>query len=69
MPFGYCALQVLIKLSSQKPMVKQANGNFARTFDVGRAIGFDRNIQKQTSIMTVITRPNGELVTAFPGTP
>ncbi len=59
----------LIRSGTQQPMVRQANGNFARTFDVGREIGFDRNVGGPTSIMTIITRPNGNLVTAFPGRP
>jgi hypothetical protein len=50
-------------------MVQQGNGNFARTWDAGRSIGIDRVTGQQTSVMTVITRPNGELVTAFPGRP
>src|SRR5262249_42451749 len=59
----------LIESATQQRMVQQANGNFARTFDVGRIIGFDRNIGAQTSLMTVITRADGSLVTAFPGRP
>ena len=57
----------LVRSGTQQPMVRQANGNFARTFDVGRDIGFDRNTGGPTSIMTIITRANGDLVTAFPG--
>lgn len=59
----------LIEQATQQPMVPQANGNFARTFDVGRSIGVDRATGQATSTMTVITRPNGTLVTAFPGKP
>ena len=59
----------LIESATQQRMVQQANGNFARTFDVGRNIGFDRNVGAQTSWMTVITRADGSLVTAFPGLP
>ncbi len=57
----------LIRSGTQQPMMRQANGNLARTFDVGREIGFDRNTGGPTSIITIITRPNGNLVTAFPG--
>ena len=57
----------LIRSGTQQPMVRQANGNFARTFDVGRVIGFDRDTGGPTSIMTIITRRNGNLVMAFPG--
>lgn len=59
----------LIRSGTQQPMVRQANGNFARTFDVGREIGFSRNVGGPTSIMTIITDRNGNLVTAFPGQP
>ena len=59
----------LITRGTQQPMVRQRNGNFARVWDVGRPIGIDRATGKPTSIMTVITNPSGELVTAFPGRP
>ena len=59
----------LIRSGTQQPMVQQANGNFARTFDMGRSIGVDRTTNQATSVMTVITKPDGTLVTAFPGTP
>jgi RHS repeat-associated protein len=59
----------LIKLSTQQPMSRQFNGNYERVFDLGRTIGFDAEIGGQTTMMTVITRPNGNLVTAFPGMP
>lgn len=62
-------IEELIRSGTQQPMVRQPNGNFARTFDVGREIGFDRNAGGPTSVMTIITRPNGNLVTAFPGRP
>lgn len=59
----------LIRSGTQTPMVRQANGNFSRTFDVGRNIGVDRVTGAQTSTMTVITSPSGNLVTSFPGVP
>jgi len=59
----------LIRSSTQQPAVRQANGNYARTFDAGRNVGVDHATGAQTSTMTVITRPNGDLVTAFPGSP
>jgi hypothetical protein len=59
----------LITAGTQQPMVQQAGGRFARTFDVGRNIGLDRATGGQTSIMTIITEGNGSLVTAFPGVP
>jgi hypothetical protein len=62
-------LSSLITQGLQHQAVIQVNGNFARTFDVGRNIGIDRISGQQTSIMTVITRSSGDLVTAFPGHP
>jgi len=62
-------LSVLIKSGTQQRMVRQTNGNFARAWDVGRPIGIDRLTGQPTSMMTVITRLNCELVTAFPGRP
>ncbi len=59
----------LIKGGTQQPMVRQANGRFARTFDAGRDIGVDRTTGLQTGWMTVITKADGTLVTAFPGLP
>ena len=62
-------LQTLIQNSTHmRPMV-QANGNILRTVDVGRTIGFDVTMGKSTSIYSVITNPNGNLITAFPGLP
>lgn len=62
-------LSVLINSGTQQRMIQQANGNFARTWDAGRSIGIDRVTSQETSFLSVITRPNGELVTAFPGHP
>jgi hypothetical protein len=68
--FNVCEdLSVLIRSGTHQHAFKQANGNFARTFNVGRNIGIDRATGAQTSIMTVITNPKGNLVTAFPGAP
>lgn len=47
----------------------QGNGNLAYVVDAGRAIGVDRVTGQATSTYTVITKPGGDLVTAFPGTP
>ena len=59
----------LIQQATQMPMVKQANGNFARVVDAGRDIGFDKISGKSTSVYTVITNSEGKLVTSFPGKP
>jgi RHS repeat-associated protein len=60
--------QKLIQQGTQMPMVRQPNGNFARTFDSGVAIGIDRTGQASSTV-TIVTRPNGDLVTMFPGDP
>lgn len=62
-------LEGLIQQGTQMPMVRHANGNFARTFDAGRAIGIDRATGQASSTVTIITAPNGNLVTMFPGVP
>ncbi len=62
-------LQELIQQGTQMPMVRQTNGNFVRTFDVGRTIGVDRVTGQASSTVTIITAPNGNLVTIFPGIP
>jgi hypothetical protein len=59
----------LIQSGTQQRMVQQANGNFARVFDAGRNIGIDRATGQQTSWMSIITKPDGSLVSAFPGVP
>ena len=49
--------------------LSQSNGNLAYVVDAGRIIGVDRETGQATSVYTVITRPGGDLVTAFPGNP
>lgn len=55
----------LIKSRTQGRMAQQDNGNVARTRDAGRSTGIDRVTGQQTSVMKVITRPNGEVVSFF----
>jgi RHS repeat-associated protein len=62
-------VSTLIKQSTHHPMIPQAHGNFARIVDAGKNIGIDRVTGQPTSIYTVITGPNGNLITAFPGNP
>jgi RHS repeat-associated protein len=62
-------VSALISQATHQPMAKQPNGRYVRTFDVGRDIGLDRITGGQTSTMTVVTEPDGTLVTAFPGKP
>jgi RHS repeat-associated protein len=62
-------IQGLIKAAESTAPVKQAGGNLERVVDAGRTIGTDRAVGGSTSTYTVITKPNGNLVTAFPGKP
>ncbi|MDB6371838.1 hypothetical protein [Photorhabdus bodei] len=46
----------------------KTTGNYMRSIDMGRPIGIDaKSGGKPTSIMTVITDKNGNLVNTFPG--
>ncbi len=62
-------LTKLIEQGTQMPMAQQANGYFARVFDAGQIVGIDRASGNATSIVTIITKANGDLVTMFPGRP
>jgi hypothetical protein len=59
----------LIRQAETVKPYQQAHGNFARIVNAGRPIGIDARTGRWTSVYTVITRPDGTLVTAFPGTP
>ncbi len=58
----------LIKGAESTAPVAQAGGNFERIVDAGRVIGVTRE-GNPTTVYTVITNSQNELVTAFPGTP
>jgi hypothetical protein len=60
-------LMELINMASQCPSTRLSNGNLLRTFDAGKKVGAEHNTGKTTCIVTVITRPNGDRVTKFPG--
>jgi len=47
----------------------QANGRLARVVTSPDAVGYDAATGEYTHTYTVITEANGDLVTAFPGTP
>lgn len=49
--------------------ITQENGNLAYVVDARRVVGVDRETGQATSVYTVITKPGGDLVTAFPGNP
>jgi hypothetical protein len=59
-------VQALVKCAQLTTPVQEPNGLFKRLFDAGRVIGVDGYKGKQTSTYTVITKPSGELVTAYP---
>jgi len=59
----------LIMQATQHPVTQQSGGNLERIVDAGRTVGVDRATGLPTSTYTVITKPSGELVTAFPGRP
>ena len=61
-------LTTLIRSAETVKPVQQAFGNLAFIVDAGRSIGTDRT-GATTSIYTVIARPDGTVVTAFPGLP
>ena len=65
---GGVHLTGLIRSGTQQPAVFQANGFYLRTWNAGRIIGINQ-AGKKTSMITVITKPNGNLVSAFPGLP
>jgi RHS repeat-associated protein len=59
----------LIKAAEGVRPTRMGGGDFARVVDAGRPIGIDRATGAPTSTYTVITKPNGSLVNAFPGKP
>ena len=67
--FNASEIESLIQQGTQMPMTRQANGNFSRVVDAGRNIGIDRATGNPTSIYTIITNGQGNLITAFPGIP
>lgn len=62
-------LRDLIRQAEHFEPALQPDGNYCRICELGRVIGTERHSGRATSILTVITRPNGDLVTAFPGPP
>jgi hypothetical protein len=51
----------LVRLGAHQPG-SWSGGRFVRTFDAGFEVGFDRSIGQQTSVMTIVTKKNGNLV-------
>jgi RHS repeat-associated protein len=68
--FGDAAeIASLIKAAESVTAVPSVGGRFVRTLDAGRTVGTDITTGQPTSVYTVVTDSNGELVTAFPGSP
>ncbi|MRW94524.1 hypothetical protein GJ699_31605 [Duganella sp. FT80W] len=59
----------LINLASQHPPLGKIRNHLVRVFDAGHPVGINRRTGQPTTLVTVLTRLNGELVTMFPGTP
>lgn len=59
----------LINQASQLAPTRIRRQHVVRSFDAKHTVGIDRHSKKQTSIVTVITKLNGELVNMFPGLP
>jgi transcription elongation GreA/GreB family factor len=45
----------------------QPHGTYIRVIDAGSPVGIDRATGEPTSIYTVITEPNGDLISSYPG--
>ncbi len=67
--FDASEVESLIRQGTQMPMKRQINGNFSRVVNAGRNIGIDRATGNLTSIYTIITNGQGNLITALPGIP
>ena len=57
----------LIAQAEQHTPRRLLNGNSERVFDAGHRVGVERKSGKPTSLVTVVTQPNNDLVTMFPG--
>jgi hypothetical protein len=57
----------LINEAATHAPISHSRSNVERVFDAGHLVGTDRQDGKPTSIVTVLTRLNGDLVTMFPG--
>lgn len=65
---GEDLIELINQASLQQPTTTKRQ-HIVRTFDAGHNIGTDRHSKKATSVVTVITRLNGDLVNMFPGPP
>lgn len=60
-------MEAIRKVASQPALPVPGSLNVYRMLDTGEQIGFDRS-GKDTSLITVISGPGGNILTAFPGT-
>lgn len=59
-------VQLLNEAALHPPSAGTKN-KLVRTFDAGHEVGIDYRTGKSTSVVTVLTRVNGDLITMFPG--
>ncbi len=62
-------IEKLVQAAEDVTPTVAANGNLVRVVDAGSEIGVDRATGQATSVYTVVTDPNGKLITAHPGGP
>ncbi len=65
---SFAIAEEAIDQSAKYPALKADNGYLITTFDMGYQTGIDFRSNEPVSAVTVVTRPNGEVVTAYPGT-
>jgi len=66
----FYATEDLIKLIAQAEQhtpLRLSNGNLERVFEADHPVGTERKSGNPTSFVTVVTQPNDDLVTMFPG--
>lgn len=59
-------VQLIVQADQYVPR-RLLNGNLERVFDAGHPVGVERKSGKATSVVTVVTQPDNDLVTMFPG--
>lgn len=62
-------VRALVKAAEGVAPTTNGVGNLERIVQAATTVGTDRATGQATSVYTVVTKPNGELVTAFPGRP
>lgn len=62
-------VKALVQAAGSTPVTTNAVGNLERVVQASTTVGTDRATGAATSVYTVVTKPNGDLVTAFPGRP